>query len=78
MKKYYGVNQTILGGGKPATLLFSNPTAQDEYCGKNDYCDKFAQNIDPAKIKEQDIVIFDTAEQAERYMSYFYGGDDVD
>jgi len=59
----YGISQKILGKDRPEEYFFSSKVAQNNYYYSHDYCDKFTRKVDIQLLKEQDVPLFDTAEQ---------------
>lgn len=61
----YGVKQGIWGADRPAEYLFSNKAAQNDYCSKHNYCDKFTKQIGTASNSP----IFDTADECDAFIN---------
>ena len=70
----YGISQKILGKDKPEEYFFSSKAAQEDYFSSHDYCDKFTRQVDVAKLKEQNIPIFDTIGQCNNYIRFLSEG----
>ena len=77
MKKFYCISQKIIGRDKAESLIFSNESARNQYYQSHNLCSKFFKNFDINFLKENDTLIFETAEQAENYMRYAYGNDEI-